>query len=178
MSAFSRAFNGRHSKLDIVYFFYFVSHIPITLLIDVVPIFPIELIPNALISLNSLLTDVLGDPFMGIGSRARSDMTWFRSLLVCELVLQLPFFFYAVWALWTNCPRRHAPLLVYGVHVATTMVPVLGMLFRGNVDRSCNTRAMLAGIYMPYLLIPLAMAYESFKHCVSALSASTKSKKS
>ncbi|KAJ2904867.1 Transmembrane protein 97 [Coemansia aciculifera] len=104
-------------------------------------------------------------------------MTWFRSLLVCELVLQLPFFFYATWALWANSPRRHVPLLVYGVHVATTMVPILGTLYCGDIDRSCGTRAMLAGIYLPYLLIPLVMAYESYTHCAAALVPAQKSKK-
>ncbi|KAJ2745214.1 Transmembrane protein 97 [Coemansia sp. BCRC 34301] len=168
MLAVSRAFRGR-SKLDVVYFAYFASHIPITLFIDTQPLVPIDYIPRALLYLNSILTNGLGDPFMVIGSRARSDMTWFRSLLVCELVLQLPFFFYAAWALWTNNPRRHAPLLVYGVHVATTMVPILGTLYRGDIDRPCTTRAMLAGIYLPYLLIPLAMAYESYTHCAAAL---------
>ncbi|KAJ2689442.1 Transmembrane protein 97 [Coemansia spiralis] len=178
MSAFSRAFSGRHSKMDIVYFIFFVSHIPITLLIDSQPILPVEWIPKPLLALTSFQTDVLGDPFMIVGPRARPDMTWFRSLLACELVLQMPFFFYAAWALWTNCPRRHAPLLIYGVHVATTMLPILSMLYRGNIDRPCSTRAMLAGIYMPYLLIPLAMAYESYTHCAAALSALTKPKKS
>ncbi|KAJ2492424.1 Transmembrane protein 97 [Coemansia sp. RSA 2050] len=178
MSAFSRAFSGRHSRMDIVYFVYFVSHIPITLLIDAQPLVPAGLVPKALLSLTGFLTDVLGDPFMVVGPRARSDMTWFRSLLASELLLQMPFFFYAAWALWTNCPRRHLPLLVYGVHVATTMIPILGTLYRGDIDRPCGTRAMLAGIYMPYLLIPLAIAYESYTHCAAVLSAAAKPKKS
>ncbi|KAJ2471904.1 Transmembrane protein 97 [Coemansia sp. RSA 2322] len=123
----------------------------------------------ALVSLNRVLTEKLGDPFMVIGPSARSDMTWFHSLLFCELVLQLPFFFYAAWALWTNSPRRHAPLLVYGVHVVTTMVPILGTLYGGNIDRPCGIRILLASIYLPYLLIPLSMAYASYTQCAGAL---------
>ncbi|KAJ2078960.1 Transmembrane protein 97 [Coemansia sp. RSA 988] len=154
--------------LDKLYLWYFVSHIPITLLIDVQPLLPPSMIPQMLLGLNRLLTDTLGDPFMIVGL-GHPELVWFRSMLVCELALQLPFFFYAVWALWTDCPRRHLALLVYGVHVSTTMVPVLGTLVRGEINRTCGERMLLASIYLPYLLIPLSMALVSFTECSSAL---------
>ncbi|KAJ1724976.1 Transmembrane protein 97 [Coemansia erecta] len=156
------------SLLDRLYFGYFVSHIPITLLVDVVPLFSSERIPAFMLGLNRFLTEQLSDPFMVIGT-TRSDMTWFRSLLACELVFQLPFFFYAAYAIWNRFPSRHAPLLVYGAHVSTTMVPILGMLAFGDIDRTLNQRLMLAGLYLPYLLIPLSMAFVSFGHCAKAI---------
>ncbi|KAJ2781431.1 Transmembrane protein 97 [Coemansia interrupta] len=157
------------SLLDRLYFGYFVSHIPITLLVDVVPLFPSERIPAFMLGLNRFLTEQLSDPFMVIGT-TRSDMTWFKSLLACELVFQLPFFFYAAYAIWNRSPARHAPLLVYGAHVSTTMVPILGVLAFGDIERTLNQRLMLGGLYLPYLLIPLSMAFVSFGQCARAIS--------
>ncbi|KAI7826702.1 transmembrane protein 6/97 [Kickxella alabastrina] len=165
---FSRAFHGR-SWLDVVYFFYFVSHIPITVFSDAAPLLPADLLPGFMLELNRILTEQLSDPLMIIGA-TRSDMTWFRSMLTCELVLQLPFFFYAAYALWTNNPNRHAPLLVYGAHVSTTMAPVLGTLMLGDIDRTFHQRLLLLGLYLPYLLIPLSIVAVSFNKCAHALS--------
>ncbi|KAJ2775898.1 Transmembrane protein 97 [Coemansia nantahalensis] len=156
--------------LDAVFLAYFASHIPITLLVDVVPLLPESAIPGPLRALNGFLTGVLRDPFMVVG-RPRADLAWFRSFLVCELVFQLPFFFYAVWALWTGCPRRHLPLLVYGAHVSTTMVPILSMLLCGAIDRTCRERALLVAMYMPYLVIPLLIVAVSYPPCARALAA-------
>ncbi|KAJ2717197.1 Transmembrane protein 97 [Coemansia spiralis] len=164
------------TRLDAAFLAYFASHIPITLLVDVVPLLPENAIPAPLLALNGHLTGVLGDPFMVVGP-ARTDLTWFRSMLVCELVLQLPFFFYAVWALWTSSPRRHLPLLVYGVHVSTTMVPILGTLLRGAIDRTCRERALLAALYLPYLLIPLLLVATSYRQCARALAAACTKRK-
>ncbi|KAJ2519070.1 Transmembrane protein 97 [Coemansia sp. RSA 1939] len=175
-----KATTSKRSYLDTLFLAYFISHIPITLTVDVQPLLPADIIPRQLLALNDLLTRQLRDPFMVLDSNGdrNGGLAWFRSLLVCELVMQLPFFFYAVWALWVPSPRRHLPLLVYGVHVSTTMAPILGMLFFGDIDRSCSERMLLAGIYLPYLLIPLAMACASYSKCASAISASTAKPKS
>ncbi|KAJ2140100.1 Transmembrane protein 97 [Coemansia sp. RSA 678] len=151
-------------RLDTVFLGYFISHIPITIAVDVLPLLPTEIIPQPLLSLNRFLTTTIGDPFMVI-DRTRTDLVWFRSLLTCELFVQLPFFFYAVWMLWTGSSRRHLWLLMYGVHVSTTMAPVLGMLMFGDINRSCDERMALGAMYLPYLLIPLAMAAVSFTEC-------------
>ncbi|KAJ1667414.1 Transmembrane protein 97 [Coemansia sp. RSA 1646] len=165
----------KRSRLDTLFLAYFISHIPITLCVDLQPLIPTGSVPRPLLVLNDVLTRQLRDPFMVLGNSSSSDLTWFRSLLACELVLQLPFFFYAVWALWVSSPRRHLPLLVYGAHVSTTMAPILGMLLFGNIDRSCHERMLLASMYVPYLLIPLAMVCVSYSRCASMISAKLKS---
>ncbi|KAJ1889108.1 Transmembrane protein 97 [Coemansia sp. IMI 209127] len=165
----------KRSCLDTVFLYYFVSHIPITICLDIQPLLPAGIIPRPLLALNDVLTRQLRDPFMVLGNDGHADLTWFRSLLACELVLQLPFFFYAVWALWVSSPRRHLPLLMYGTHVSTTMAPVLGMLLFGDIDRSCNERMLLASLYAPYLLVPLAIVCVSYSRCASAISAKIKS---
>lgn len=159
-----------YSSIDTVFLLYFITHIPITLCVDVMPLLPLEWVPAPLMMLNQILSQQLADPFMVLrSSPSFGNLTWFHSLLVCELAVQLPFFFYATWALWHNSPHRHAPLLVYGVHVATTMAPILGTLaFDNNINRSSAQRLALAGLYLPYLLIPLAMAYVSYTRCTSS----------
>ncbi|KAJ2157016.1 Transmembrane protein 97 [Coemansia sp. RSA 552] len=156
--------------MDTVFLGYFASHIPITLLVDLMPLLPAAAIPRPLLHLNQFLTGTLRDPLMVIEPR-RPDLLWLHSFLVCELVLQVPFFFYAVWALWTANPRRHLPFLVYGAHVSTTVVPILATLLFGDIDRSASERLVLVGLYAPYLAIPLAITYTSFAACTRALSA-------
>lgn len=43
------------------------------------------------------------------------------------------------------------PTQIYGVHTATTLIPIMGhILSEGNMD--------LAGIYMPYFVVPALIA--------------------
>ena len=72
---------------------------------------------------------------------------WFRSVVWGEICLQLPFFFVAVKALYDRDEAAfRIPFIVYGAHVATTMIPILGEI--------CGS-TRLALIYLPYLLFPL-----------------------
>ncbi|KAJ1953767.1 Transmembrane protein 97 [Dipsacomyces acuminosporus] len=170
-SSDSQTLAGR--RLDFVYFVYFAAHIPITIFVDIVPLLPVGCIPAPLLALNSFLTGQLRDPFMIVGSQ-RTDLTWFRSFLFCELLFQLPFLFYAAWTLWYNSPHRHLPLVVYGAHVSTTMAPILGTLVFATPDRSLSDKALLASMYLPYLLIPLSMTAVSFIKCSRLISSKSK----
>lgn len=81
--------------LDLIYFVYFASHIPVTLAIDLQTLLPAHWIPKALANTLSFYKNTFKDPFMG----SAEPLYWFRSFLVCELILQLPFFFYACYGL-------------------------------------------------------------------------------
>lgn len=81
--------------LDLIYFVYFASHIPVTLAIDLQTLLPAHWIPKVLADTLSFYKNTFKDPFMG----STEPMYWFRSFLVCELILQLPFFFYACYGL-------------------------------------------------------------------------------
>ncbi|ORX67381.1 hypothetical protein DL89DRAFT_269214 [Linderina pennispora] len=155
------------ATLDTVYIGYFASHIPITLAVDLMPLLPRALVPGPLLALNTFLTQTLRDPFMVIDD-TRTDLTWFRSFLACELVFQLPFFFYALKLLLAGSPRRHPWLAVYGAHVVTTMVPILATLAFNITDRTVSEKLMLAMMYGPYLAIPLLMVATSLPHCLAA----------
>jgi uncharacterized membrane protein YhdT len=135
---------------------FFISHIPITILIDsqgaLSPFFP-----QLLVNVVAWYSDVFGDVLM---RRApSSDIVWFSSLIYCELIFQLPFFFVATNMLIsypsnaTSQTPMHYPgwfktaCLIYGSHVSTTLVPILAT-FITSEDMSTIQKSMtLAGKY-------------------------------
>lgn len=81
--------------------------------------------------------------------------TWFVSLVWFELLFQLPFFFVAIYAYLSRSKWIRIPLIVYGIHTATTLIPILGeILFVLN-------NIKLALIYAPYFILPLAIAIKN-----------------
>ena len=85
--------------------------------------------------------------------RRGSTPLWLQSFLVCEGLLQLPFFFVATRALLQRqCSERvRVMFIVYGAHVATTVVPILADLLSAE-------KPVLAAIYCPYFFVPLSLA--------------------
>ena len=123
------------------YLLYFASHIPITLLIDAQAAIDHRYFPEPAQALLDWHIRVNGDHLMG------APPGWFRSAVWAELCLQLPFFFVAVKALYDRDEAAfRIPFVIYGAHVATTMIPILGEI-------GGSTRLTL--IYLPYLLFPL-----------------------
>lgn len=82
--------------LDLIYFVYFATHIPITLCIDLQTFCPSSWVPNTLVDLFHFYKITFKDPLMG----SSEPMYWYLSFLVCELVIQLPFFFAACYGLF------------------------------------------------------------------------------
>ena len=127
------------------YLLYFASHIPITLLIDAQAAIDHRYFPEPAQALLDWHIRVNGDHLMG------APPGWFRSAVWAELCLQLPFFFVAVKALYDRDEAAfRIPFVIYGAHVATTMIPILGEILGST---AAPTR--LALIYLPYLLFPL-----------------------
>jgi len=86
---------------------------------------------------------------------------WFTSLVGCELVLQLPFFFAAAYGIYTQAQWLRTPGIIYGTHVCTTLVPIIAeLLFKpfapGAGPQTMEERLTLIAIYSPYLILPLA----------------------
>lgn len=85
--------------LDTVFLIFFISHIPITLFLDLQTILPAHVFPIwARELLQYYATTFSGkmfqpnfvlDPFMNL----KHTPLWFKSLVACELVFQLPLFF-------------------------------------------------------------------------------------
>ena len=132
-----------------VYLIYFISHIPITLLLDLQGVLPRELYPAPV----SSFFDWYAAEFNDLLMRRGSTPLWLQSFLVCEGLFQLPFFFVALRALQQRrCSEAVRSLfIIYGAHVATTVVPILAELLAAG-------KPLLVAIYFPYFAVPLSLA--------------------
>lgn len=87
------ALNGPTRLLFLVFF---ASHIPITFLIDCQVILPASIYPKFAREGLDWYTDTFNDHLM----QGPHDI-WFKSIVLCELLFQVPFFITSVYALWS-----------------------------------------------------------------------------
>uniref|UniRef100_A0A6I8PDS1 EXPERA domain-containing protein n=3 Tax=Ornithorhynchus anatinus TaxID=9258 RepID=A0A6I8PDS1_ORNAN len=71
---------------------YFLAHIPLTLLFDLQALLPPGTYPTQLTDLMKWYTETFKDPLM------LDPPSWFKSLLWCEVLFQLPLFPIAAYA--------------------------------------------------------------------------------
>lgn len=128
---------------------YFLTHIPISLLIDLQGNWG-QLYPQLLQDLISWYVVNFKDFLMG------TPPIWFRSFIVCEALFQLPFFFFAIYALWFKLNVIRIPAIVYSAHVATTLIPILAE-FAASPSMTSSHKMTLFVIYSPYLIIPTVL---------------------
>jgi len=155
-SSSTAVIGGMSPLLRRVFFLYFATHIPITLLIDAQGVSS-AFHPQACKDLLAWYTKEFGDFLMD------SPPQWFRSIVACELLFQLPFFFVAVNGFWHGKNSMRLPCLVYGAHVATTLVPILDAFAHAS-HLTPEQKAILIGIYFPYLLVPLLLVWVMWMH--------------
>lgn len=87
----------------------------------------------------------------------RDAPLWFRSFVWCELLVQLPFFFAAAHAYAFGRRWVRAPMLMYGAHAATTVVPMLAEFWSHAANPG---RWSLVAMYGTYALVPLLLALD------------------
>jgi len=136
--------------LDYVFLIYFAIHIPITILVDAHALVPDRnIFPQATIDAVDWYIKEFGDFLMA------EPPLWFQSLVWAEMLLQLPFFFFAVYA-FAKCRNWiRIPALLYGMHLVTVMIPILfETLF---TPMNPQHRIKMLSIYLPWFLIPLAI---------------------
>ncbi|CAL8372479.1 unnamed protein product [Gadus morhua 'NCC'] len=147
--------------LEYIFFFYFASHIPITLFIDLQALLPDQVYPNVLKDLLRWYAEEFKDPMVV------DPPTWFKSFILCEALVQMPFFPVAAYAFFKGgCKWIRTPAIIYSTHVATTLVPILAhvLLFpfplKPNAGpQTSKERLTLVSIYAPYLLVPLMLLF-------------------
>ena len=83
---------------------------------------------------------------------------WFKSFILFELLFQLPFFFVGYHAFYHGRNWVRIPGIAYGVHTATTLIPILAEILASESITSAAARAQLFLIYLPYLVIPAMIA--------------------
>ncbi|KAJ0022499.1 hypothetical protein NQD34_009989 [Periophthalmus magnuspinnatus] len=151
--------------LEIIFFLYFASHVPITLLIDLQALLPARLYPEQ-------LRDVL----LWYGSEFKDPMVldpplWFKSFIFCEALVQLPFFPVAAYAfLKGGCRWIRTPAIVYSTHTATTLIPILAHIlfstFPSEPFPGPQTQSG-AGSWCPYTPPTCSSRYCSCSRCSS-----------
>ncbi|XP_017277502.1 sigma intracellular receptor 2 [Kryptolebias marmoratus] len=145
--------------LEIIFFFYFASHIPITLFIDLQALLPGHVYPQQLKDLLSWYAEEFKDPMV------LDPPEWFKSFIFCEAFLQTPFFPIAAYAfLKGGCRWIRTPAILYATHVATTLLPILAHILFHQFPvkphpgpQTPRERWLLASIYAPYLLVPVLL---------------------
>ncbi|XP_059187830.1 sigma intracellular receptor 2 [Centropristis striata] len=145
--------------LEIIFFLYFASHIPITLCIDLQALLPGYLFPQPLRDLMKWYAAEFRDPMV------LDPPQWFRAFILLEAVFQTPFFPVAAYAfLKGGCTWIRTPAIVYSTHVATTLVPILAHILFYQFPmkphpgpQTMQERWRLVFIYLPYLLVPVLL---------------------
>jgi hypothetical protein len=132
---------------------FFISHVPITLLMNGQTTLPEAMFPDVLRGLLPFYAAQFNDTLM----TAPFDI-WFKSFVVCEVLLQVPFFIYAVkslvnWQTTDGSGRFRTACLIYGAHAVTTLIPILAETIFNNVN-SLTEKCILVGFYLPYLIFP------------------------
>lgn len=143
-------------KMKGLYLCYFLTHVPVTVLIDAQAALPRALFPRFAIALYDWHVETHQDVLLA------NPPVWFRSFIICELLFQLPLFLYAIRVLY-GCvdlavlpPLAQRLFVAYGAHVATTLVPILSTIYTSSLLTS-HQRAILSLLYAPYFVIPLTL---------------------
>ncbi|XP_007117729.2 sigma intracellular receptor 2-like [Physeter macrocephalus] len=155
------AWHGREWLLGL----YFLSHIPITLLVDLQAVLPRDLYRVELRNLRQWYTEEFKDPLL------HNPPVWFKSFLFCELVFQLPFFLIPTYVFFEvvhgGCRWICTPAIIYSVHTMTTLIPILSTFllqgfskascFRGQGPKTFHEPLFHISVYIMYFLIPIIL---------------------
>lgn len=147
---------GHVMHLIRLYRWYFILHIPITLLVDLVPFYPDSeffRIPNAIFHFycRNFHDPLLSDHSLHAG--------WFRSFLFLEGLLQLPICCYLAMQRTDYGKVSRSLILTYAVQVFTTTFGCIAEL-SATEHISATNRWILYGFYLPYLVIAVIMAVD------------------
>lgn len=135
---------------------YFITHIPITLFIDMQFLFP-EQYPDFLRRFVAThYVNKFGDYLM-------ADLpVWLETAMFFE-ILQIPYFFAATYAVIYRKNWIRIPSIVYGSHV-TTVVSMILADFYSSEKITYDQKVMLFSLYLPYLMFPFfLMTYMCFE---------------
>ncbi|KAG2039895.1 transmembrane protein 6/97 [Suillus americanus] len=160
--------------LDLVYFAFFLVHIPATLLIDLQALYPPSLTPYFIRALPQLYVQMSNDPLIGsvLGMLGDSKpFVWFKTFLAVEALFQLPVFVLGARGLWRDSRSIYVLLLIYAASTTTTTLPCLSVLVTTPttsaqtitdkvVSVTTSQRFLLLSSYIPFFMIPFIMTID------------------
>ncbi|KAF5355274.1 hypothetical protein D9758_006060 [Tetrapyrgos nigripes] len=148
--------------LDLVYFIFFLTHIPASLLLDFQAIYPASLLPSQLSQLQKWYLEFSGDPLIGgmTGGKGNDELVWFATFVWVELLFQFPVFLLGMRGLWKGSKGIYVLLLAYGASTATTTLPCIFFILKSAAQVTSAQEALLLSSYIPFFLIPFGMAVD------------------
>ncbi|KAK0446864.1 transmembrane protein 6/97 [Armillaria borealis] len=142
--------------LDLIYFTFFLCHIPASLLMD----FQGLLYPNTYFPwIPEWYIEFSGDPLIGGLLRREEGLVWFKCFLVLELLFQFPVFLLGMRGLWKGSRSIYILILFYGASTATTTLPCIFHVI-GSDALATGQMWMLLSSYIPFFLLPFGMAVD------------------
>lgn len=127
---------------------YYVSHIPITLCLDLQGLLH-SFYPTVLQDLLSWYVKNFNDPLMG------GQPVWFKSFIFWEC-FQVPYFAVAANAMINRDNSIRIPSIIYGAHVSTTVSAILSDLYFSQ-KVTHEQRMVLLALYLPYFIFPFSI---------------------
>jgi len=160
--------------LDMLYFVFFMVHLPATLLVDLQAIYPSHLVPPLIAQIPKMYIRMSNDPLIGgaVGLLGKSDhYIWFKTFLYLEALFQIPVFILGMRGLWNDSRSIYVLLLVYAASTTTTTLPCLSIILTtpltsaktlaaGIVSVTTAQRFLLLSSYIPFFLLPLTMTID------------------
>ncbi|GAA5956337.1 hypothetical protein JCM8115_001690 [Rhodotorula mucilaginosa] len=141
---------------DRIYLAFLAIHIPATLLVDVQALFCAERLSPAWLR-TAFLFAARDDPLL---QNANAPMfAWFQSFIILEVLFQVPVFFLGVRGLWKRDPSIWPLLAIYGASSSTTTFACLATVLTMPGIKTEHLVKLLAS-YVPFFLVPLAMAVD------------------
>lgn len=110
-------------------------------------------IPTVLVRLQHSYINTFHDNLM------RRPPLFLVAAILCELFLQLPFFFAAIIAFIKGQQYIRIPSIIYCSHVVTTVIMILPELYIRCTHPNSDMKLALVALYSIYLFIPLLLLW-------------------
>lgn len=140
-----------NSILRAIFLIYFITHIPITLSLDLQVLFG-EYYPETFQKLAEWYIATYNDQLI------QNKPVWLKSFIWAEFLFQTPFFFVATYGLLFKRNWIRIPSIIYGAHVATTVWAIIAE-FIASETITQQEKVVLFGFYAPYFIIPALLMW-------------------
>ncbi|OLY82655.1 hypothetical protein AYI68_g3219 [Smittium mucronatum] len=166
---------------------YCVLHLVFAALTDMIPVIPEQYLFGFQIFLNDQVNAISAIDLMERpATKSVAHLSWFHSMLIFEILFQVPVLILILMSLSgaknggksnSLYKYRHLLQVIYGTHVATTMIPVLGYIYSVIHTVPLYNQVMLALMYVPFAAMPLIMAVVGTNNLLAQIDSSGRQKK-
>lgn len=158
--------------MDRFYFWYFVVHIPITVLIDSSLVVPREYLPSVSQKLLEFHISTNKD-FLLV------DLPlWIRAFGAVEIFFQLPLFVVGAYMLYRNAKAIYPYMMLYGFNASFTTAVCMAHIYNEGASHGLleSQTKRLVLVYVPYFAIPFVMMVDYLQRIVGMIGEKEKEK--